>query len=48
MLYLTDTTADMGAFTCVPGFHHKIEAWLGELPQGADPRKQDLMSLGAI
>ena len=47
VLYLTDTTVDMGAFTCVPGFHRKIEKWLGALPPDADPRKQDLMGLGA-
>ena len=46
VLYLTDTTAEMGAFTCVPGFHRKTEAWLEILPADADPRKQNLMSLG--
>ena len=48
MLYLTDVEADGAAFTCVPGFHLKLEAWLESLPPDADPRKQDLMSLGAI
>ncbi len=48
VLYLTDTEAEQGAFTCVPGFHLKLEAWLESLPPHADPRKQDLMSLGAI
>jgi hypothetical protein len=47
VLYLTDTAADGGAFICVPGFHRKLEAWLANLPADADPRKQDLMSLGA-
>ena len=47
VLYLKDTTAEMGAFTCVLGFHRKTEAWLANLPADADPRKQDLMSLGA-
>ena len=47
VLYLTDTAADGGAFICVPGFHRKLEAWLVNLPADADPRKQDLMSLGA-
>ena len=47
ILYLTDTTANQGAFTCVPGFHRKIERWLESLPPGADPRLQDLQSLGA-
>ena len=38
ILYLTDTAADQGAFTCVPGFHHRLAKWLSELPPGADPR----------
>jgi hypothetical protein len=45
--YLTDTAADQGAFRCVPGFHRRIEAWLAELPAGADPQQQDLEALGA-
>ena len=40
VLYLTDTAEDGGAFTCVPGFHQKIDAWLETLPQVADPRKR--------
>jgi hypothetical protein len=48
ILYLTDTAAHQGAFTCVPGFHRRIESWLAELPRGADPQKQDLRALGAI
>jgi hypothetical protein len=48
ILYLTDTAADQGAFTCVPGFHRKIESWLGSLPEKADPRRQDLAALGAV
>jgi len=47
VLYLTDTAANQGAFTCVPGFHRRLEAWVNSLPPDADPRKQDLMSLGA-
>jgi hypothetical protein len=46
LLYLTDTSANQGAFTCVPGFHRKIEGWLKNLPAGANPRQQDLESLG--
>jgi hypothetical protein len=42
ILYLTDTGADQGALTLVPGFHRRIEAWLANLPSGADPRRQDL------
>jgi hypothetical protein len=47
LIYLTDTPADRGAFTCIPGFHTRIESWLNELPPGADPRDQDLENLGA-
>lgn len=39
VLYLGDTQANQGAFTCVPGFHRKIEEWLRNLPPDADPRK---------
>ncbi len=42
ILYLTDTDANQGAFNCVPGFHRMIEEWLNALPEGADPRAQDL------
>jgi hypothetical protein len=48
ILYLTDTPAEQGAFTCVPGFHRKIESWLKDLPEGVDPRERNLESLGAI
>lgn len=47
ILYLTDTVAEQGAFTCVPGFHRRIVDWLASLPEGADPRMQDLAALGA-
>lgn len=47
ILYLTDTPAEQGAFTCVPGFHRKIDSWLASLPPGADPRAQDLHALGS-
>lgn len=40
ILYLADVAADQGAFTCVPGFHRKIDSWLESLPAGADPRAQ--------
>lgn len=42
VLYLADTAADQGAFSCVPGFHRKIEGWLKELPAHRDPRREDL------
>ncbi len=41
ILYLSDTAADQGALELVPGFHHRIEAWLASLG-GADPRGVDL------
>lgn len=37
ILYLTDTPAEQGAFTCVPGFHRGIDDWLRALPPGVDP-----------
>jgi hypothetical protein len=42
ILYLADTPADQGAFRCVPGFHRRIESWLGDLPAGANPREEIL------
>jgi ectoine hydroxylase-related dioxygenase (phytanoyl-CoA dioxygenase family) len=44
MLYLADTAADQGAFTCVPGFHKTIDDWLTNLPDGVDPRAHDFSS----
>jgi ectoine hydroxylase-related dioxygenase (phytanoyl-CoA dioxygenase family) len=46
ILYLTDTSEEQGAFSLVPGFHHKIDAWLASLRESADPRKEDLEALG--
>jgi hypothetical protein len=46
ILYLNDTAADQGAFTLVPGFHHKIEAWLQGLPASANPRNENIHALG--
>jgi len=39
ILYLNDTPANQGAFTCVPGFHLKLWQWLDELPEDAKPRE---------
>ena len=47
ILCLNDTLAEQGAFTTVPGFHKRIDDWLRSLPPDADPRSQDLLSLGA-
>lgn len=41
ILYLTDTAADQGALTLVPGFHHRLEGWLADLGD-RDPRQVDL------
>ena len=48
VLYLTDTAANQGAFTCVPGFHNRIEAWIKSLPPDSDPRAQNLEALGTV
>ncbi len=47
ILYLTDTAENQGAFTCVPGFHKKIDRWIRSLDQKVDPRQQNLEVLGA-
>ncbi|MFM6925779.1 MAG: phytanoyl-CoA dioxygenase family protein [Ferruginibacter sp.] len=44
ILYLTDTAANQGALTLVPGFHKNIEIWLKELPEDTDPRNTDFTS----
>ena len=38
ILYLTDTDADQGALSLVPGFHRRLESWLEALPPDTDPR----------
>lgn len=48
ILYLTDTQANQGAFTAVPGFQHKVGQWLQSLPPDANPREQNFYELGAI
>ena len=42
MIYLTDTSAEQGAFEAVPGFHTRIDAWLAGLGEDVDPRRVDL------
>jgi len=46
ILYLTDTTSDQGAFSCIPGFHRTLETWLRDLPPSDDPRKAILRHPG--
>jgi Phytanoyl-CoA dioxygenase (PhyH) len=48
ILYLTDTPAEQGALTLVPGFHRRLPGWLTTLAPGADPQKQDLHALGSV
>lgn len=47
LLYLTDTPENQGAFTLVPGFHQKIETWLGSLENHVNPRNENLHALGS-
>ena len=47
ILYLTDTRAEQGAFTLVPGFHRRLGEWLDGLPGGpGTARQHDLSPLG--
>jgi hypothetical protein len=39
ILYLTDTPAEQGAFSCIPGFHRTLDEWLRSLPAGRNPRQ---------
>jgi hypothetical protein len=48
ILYLADTAANQGALTVVPGFQHRVENWISDLPAGANPRQQDLHALGSM
>lgn len=47
ILYLTDTPAEQGALTLVPGFHKRLAKWLESSPPNTDPQKQDLHPLGS-
>lgn len=42
ILYLCDTDADQGAFTCVPGFNRTLAQWLDSLPDRSAARQVDL------
>lgn len=48
LLYLADTAENQGAFTLVPGFQHRVEGWVNGLPEGANPRQEDLHTLGSV
>ncbi|WP_339751779.1 phytanoyl-CoA dioxygenase family protein [Algoriphagus aquimarinus] len=43
LLYLTDTKANQGAFTLIPGFHNEIKTYLDNLKPADNPR--DLKNL---
>lgn len=48
ILYLSDTQANQGAFTLVPGFHKRVESWLNSLPANTNPRTENLHALGSL
>lgn len=48
ILYLTDTPPEQGALQLVPGFHHRVGEWLAGLAPDANPRVQDLRTLGPV
>lgn len=45
VLALTDTTAEMGGFQCIPGFHRILAEWIREQPEDRNPRAPDLNRL---
>jgi len=48
LLYLADTEENQGAFSLVPGFQNRIDSWLGSLPAGREPWRENLYALGCI
>jgi ectoine hydroxylase-related dioxygenase (phytanoyl-CoA dioxygenase family) len=48
ILYLTDTDADQGAFSCIPGFHRMLGQWLKNLAPGEDAREAVLRQPGFV
>ena len=48
LLYLSDVTAEGGAFQCVPGFHRNIREWMDSLPVGTDARRYALDTLHPV
>ena len=47
VLCLTDTSADMGGFQCVPGFHRNLAEWVAAQPTDRNPHNTDLNALPA-
>jgi hypothetical protein len=45
VLALADTSAEMGGFQCVPGFHRVLAGWIREQPEDRNPRAPDLSRL---
>lgn len=42
LVALTDTTADMGGFQCVPGIYRRLDGWIAEQPEDWNPRFPNL------
>lgn len=45
LIYLTDTSADQGAFALVPGMHRTIGEWVAALPPGVNPNRHAAATL---
>jgi ectoine hydroxylase-related dioxygenase (phytanoyl-CoA dioxygenase family) len=45
VLCLTDTSADMGGFRCIPGFHKDLPAWIATQPADRNNWHPDLNAL---
>src|SRR5438067_6510201 len=45
VLALTDTTAEMGGFQCIPGFHRALADWIAAQPPDRNARSPDLSRL---
>ena len=45
VLYLTDTSAENGAFVCIPGFHKRLGGWLQTLPPSMEHQPEFSLQL---